>query len=221
MLIPDSKPRSSVCLSVMTNEVVLRQSFGCVSNPVSTPMKAWEEEQSTLFDQRIFGATHPYTCACSGLVGEQFEGMICGTCGVKIAPPNSQRAGRKRRFGHIDLGRSISHPLFPQVEVRVIPVLPIWYRSSFGTNDLNFLYATVMNSVGQSPRPQESFGIQGLDLERALEALFLNTESNSPILYRGRVLRGLSYYAFSDEPCVPVNHKYVFVIAMSLTIVLE
>jgi hypothetical protein len=119
-------------------------SFGQVKTIRRPAASGWEQCVGTLDDQRIFGPVRDFECACGKYWGADFRGMICDRCGVKV----TVREERQRRFGHIDLPVSISHPLGDESElVAAVPVLPAVFFESSAGRDLGHAYEELVQAV--------------------------------------------------------------------------
>lgn len=135
---------STRCLS---DDEVKRESFGRVLKCISL-RSSWREQLGTLSDPRIFGHRHNWRCICgeTAVCAQQFA--ICPMCGT---PAGNGRRLIRTRFGHIDLGCRVEHPLIRGALISVIPVLPLWYRRPLGyTADLDGLYAIVLRALDES-----------------------------------------------------------------------
>jgi DNA-directed RNA polymerase beta' subunit len=181
-------------IEVMTDSEVRANSFGRVHNPVFPGPETWQEQKGSLFDQRIFGAEVDYRCACGKYAGREFDTWICDMCGVKIG---EAAVLRKRRFGHIDLGRQIPHPWFEDSVIGMIPVLPIAYRGDRSGMELDILYSRVVRGA-ELPEPAQasSTGTATDPLWWAVRQLFENEATAEPVLHRGRPARSLCHFAF-------------------------
>ena len=62
-------------------------------------------EKDGLFDERIFGPTKDYECACGKYKRIRFKGRVCDRCGVEVTSSKV----RRERMGHIELAAPVSH----------------------------------------------------------------------------------------------------------------
>jgi hypothetical protein len=111
-------------------------SFGRLTAPRRPAADNWQQQKGTLDDQAIFGPLQGFECACGKYQGERYQGMICDRCGVKLTTEDQ----RRRRFGHIDLARSIAHPFGEDDSLSAVPVLPAAFTHSHAGDKLATLY---------------------------------------------------------------------------------
>jgi hypothetical protein len=110
-----------------TTHEIRSWSFGVLHSRRTTDATHWQEQRGTLDDQRIFGPLREFECACGKYRGQEYRGMICDRCGVKITSPSV----RRKRFGHVELGLELRHPLGAMTDhVAAFPVLPTVYVAS-------------------------------------------------------------------------------------------
>ncbi len=116
-------------------------SFGQISKtrvPNSAPLA---EHVGTLTDERIFGPSIDYRCACGKYDGLEYNGIICDLCGVKIATTDA----RRRRFGHIKFPtKHIEHPFDSSVKMGCFPVIPAIYLESPSGRELCEYYERLL-----------------------------------------------------------------------------
>ncbi len=98
-------------------------------------------KKGTLHDQRIFGPRQDNRCACGKYEGQQFQGMICDRCGVKVGPSSL----RGTRFAHI----GFPHPLSEYDSIACFPVLPARYFGAAAGKPLFGLYEELIDVVNQ------------------------------------------------------------------------
>ncbi len=119
-------------------------SFGAVRTVRRSNPTGWRDERFTLDDEAIFGPKLDYQCACGKYRGQEHDRMICDRCGVKVTTSN----GRRRRFGHIDFGGELRHPLAESTAcLTAIPILPAAFRESAGGVALNSLYEDIVANI--------------------------------------------------------------------------
>lgn len=187
------RPETIVLLSLQmleSDEVTLR-SFGRVSQVVPERPKSWREATSTLYDSAIFGPRRSWICECGDVNDRIYKGTVCPNCGVRVG---NARLLRSRRFGHIELGSAVKHPLIERESFRILPVVPAALRAAdcHGA-DLNQLYSEVLiaNSKNTSRKGERT-------LQVAVDQLFRNEWLENPVTCQGRVLRSL-LWCFSME----------------------
>lgn len=62
-------------------------------------------EKDGLFDERIFGPTKDWKCACGKYKGIRYRGIVCDRCGVEV----TRAKVRRERMGHIELAAPVTH----------------------------------------------------------------------------------------------------------------
>ncbi|MCS7191673.1 MAG: DNA-directed RNA polymerase subunit beta' [Armatimonadetes bacterium] len=83
-------------------------SHGEVKRPETINYRNFRPEKEGLFDERIFGPTKDYECACGRYKKRKFAGMVCERCGVEVTTSRV----RRRRMGHIELASPVAHIWF-------------------------------------------------------------------------------------------------------------
>lgn len=94
-------------------------SHGEVKRPETINYRNFRPEKDGLFDERIFGPTKDYECACGRYKKRKFAGMVCERCGVEVT---SSRV-RRRRMGHIELVSPVAHIWFFRNTPSIIALL--------------------------------------------------------------------------------------------------
>src|SRR5690554_2133119 len=79
-------------------------SYGEVINHETINYRTSKPEPGGLFDERIFGPTRDYQCAC-GKKQTVNKGQICPKCGIEI----TESKVRRERMGHIELEAPVVH----------------------------------------------------------------------------------------------------------------
>lgn len=74
-------------------------SYGEVKKPETINYRTLKPEKDGLFDERIFGPTKDYACACGKYKGVRYKGIVCDRCGVEVTTSHV----RRERMGHIEL----------------------------------------------------------------------------------------------------------------------
>ncbi len=80
-------------------------SFGEVKKPETINYRTLKPEKDGLFDERIFGPTKDYECACGKYKRQRFKGRVCDRCGVEVTSSKV----RRERMGHIELAAPVTH----------------------------------------------------------------------------------------------------------------
>ncbi len=94
-------------------------SHGEVKRPETINYRNFRPEKDGLFDERIFGPTKDYECACGRYKKRKFAGMVCERCGVEVTTSRV----RRRRMGHIELASPVAHIWFFRNTPSVIALL--------------------------------------------------------------------------------------------------
>jgi hypothetical protein len=81
----------------------------------------------SLYDPRIFGPEEDNRCNCGKYTGEEYKGIICDCCGVKICPDAA--AVRKERVGQLQLACPCEHPV-TGASLEFFPIAPVAFRTT-------------------------------------------------------------------------------------------
>ncbi|MBD5429823.1 DNA-directed RNA polymerase subunit beta' [Lactobacillus sp.] len=101
-------------------------SYGEVKKPETINYRTLKPEKDGLFDERIFGPTKDWSCACGKYKGVRYRGIVCDRCGVEVTSSKV----RRERMGHIELAAPVSHIwYFKGIPSRMGLVLDISPRS--------------------------------------------------------------------------------------------
>lgn len=96
---------SALKISVASPEHILAWSRGEVTRPETINYRTFKPERDGLFDEKIFGPTKDYECACGKYKRMKYAGIVCDRCGVEV----TNSAVRRERMGHITLAAPIAH----------------------------------------------------------------------------------------------------------------
>ncbi|NRN88900.1 DNA-directed RNA polymerase subunit beta' [Lactobacillus helveticus] len=80
-------------------------SYGEVKKPETLNYRTLKPEKDGLFDERIFGPTKDWSCACGKYKGVRYRGIVCDRCGVEVTSSKV----RRERMGHIELAAPVTH----------------------------------------------------------------------------------------------------------------
>ncbi|CAK8054370.1 DNA-directed RNA polymerase subunit beta' [Eupransor demetentiae] len=80
-------------------------SHGEVKKPETINYRTLKPEKDGLFDERIFGPTKDYECACGKYKRIRYKGIVCDRCGVEVTSSKV----RRERMGHIELAAPVTH----------------------------------------------------------------------------------------------------------------
>jgi hypothetical protein len=203
-------------LRALDSEAVRRRSYGRIIRIASDNLADWIAAEHTLFDPRIFGPSRDWRCECGKLCGEANDGMVCASCGVVVGIAEQLRHDR---FGHIDLVRSVQHPLLMEgATIRSLPVLPVGYRSDLDKRDLNYLYNAVLRANLLEPSGDRTTNVPSL--EAAIASLMANEQLANPLCADGRVLRSVSDLAVGELGC-HLRDLGVFTFALALELAID
>ncbi|EAG3409037.1 DNA-directed RNA polymerase subunit beta', partial [Listeria monocytogenes] len=78
---------------------------GEVKKPETINYRTLKPEREGLFDERIFGPTKDWECACGKYKRIRYKGIVCDRCGVEV----TRSKVRRERMGHIELAAPVSH----------------------------------------------------------------------------------------------------------------
>ncbi|GEM48115.1 DNA-directed RNA polymerase subunit beta' [Deinococcus cellulosilyticus] len=99
------KDFKKVRIALASPEKIRDWSFGEVEKPETINYRTLRPEREGLFDERIFGPTKDYECACGKYKRQRYEGKVCERCGVEV----TKSVVRRYRMGHIDLATPCAH----------------------------------------------------------------------------------------------------------------
>ncbi len=95
----------SMQVNLASPDKIRSWSYGEVKKPETINYRTLKPERDGLFDERIFGPTKDWTCACGKYKGIRYKGIVCDRCGVEVTRANV----RRERMGHIELAAPVSH----------------------------------------------------------------------------------------------------------------
>ncbi|MCL4393338.1 MAG: DNA-directed RNA polymerase subunit beta', partial [Chloroflexi bacterium] len=99
------KDFNAIRVSMASPDIIRSWSYGEVLKPETINYRTLRPERDGLFDERIFGPTRDWECACGKYKKIRNRGIICDKCGVQVAPARV----RRERMGHIELASPVSH----------------------------------------------------------------------------------------------------------------
>jgi len=168
-----------------TTHEVRSWSFGVVHSRRAPDATDWREQRGTLDDQRIFGPLREFECACGKYRGQEYRAMICDRCGVKVTLP----AVRRERFGHIELGIELRHPLGAEPDhLAAFPVMPAVYIASAAGERLAERYEALAEGAAAGAVDQAALGEVAEVLLPAVEFTHAWRLVEAPLLARGLAL---------------------------------
>ena len=95
----------SMQISLASPNKIRSWSYGEVKKPETINYRTLKPEKDGLFDERIFGPTKDYACACGKYKGVRYKGIVCDRCGVEVTTSHV----RRERMGHIELAAPVTH----------------------------------------------------------------------------------------------------------------
>ena len=95
----------SMQIGLASPEKIRSWSFGEVKKPETINYRTLKPEREGLFDERIFGPTKDWECACGKYKRIRYKGITCDRCGVEV----TRSKVRRERMGHIELAAPVSH----------------------------------------------------------------------------------------------------------------
>ena len=101
----DVKKNESMQIGQASPQKIRSWSYGEVKKPETINYRTLKPEKDGLFDERIFGPTKDYECACGKYKRIRFKGRVCDRCGVEVTSSKV----RRERMGHIELAAPVSH----------------------------------------------------------------------------------------------------------------
>ncbi|MDR2465734.1 MAG: DNA-directed RNA polymerase subunit beta', partial [Streptococcaceae bacterium] len=95
----------SMQIGLASPEKVRGWSRGEVKKPETINYRTLKPEKEGLFDERIFGPTKDWECACGKYKRIRYKGIVCDKCGVEV----TRSKVRRERMAHIELAAPVSH----------------------------------------------------------------------------------------------------------------
>lgn len=99
------KQKRMIKIGLADPETIRSWSRGEVKKPETINYKTLKPEKEGLFDERIFGPTKNFECACGKYKKSKNKGKTCEKCGVEI----TEAIVRRQRMGHIELEEPVTH----------------------------------------------------------------------------------------------------------------
>nr|WP_211210768.1 DNA-directed RNA polymerase subunit beta' [Enterococcus saccharolyticus] len=104
-LLIDVNKFESMQIGLASPEKIRSWSYGEVKKPETINYRTLKPEREGLFDERIFGPTKDWECACGKYKRIRYKGIVCDRCGVEV----TRSKVRRERMGHIELAAPVSH----------------------------------------------------------------------------------------------------------------
>ncbi|WP_220751925.1 DNA-directed RNA polymerase subunit beta' [Apilactobacillus xinyiensis] len=96
---------SSMQIGLASSDKIRSWSYGEVKKPETINYRTLKPEKDGLFDERIFGPTKDWECACGKYKRIRYKGIVCDRCGVEV----TRSKVRRERMGHIELAAPVTH----------------------------------------------------------------------------------------------------------------
>jgi len=74
----------AIRISLASPEIIRNWSKGEVKKPETINYRTFKPERDGLFDERIFGPTKDWECACGKYKRIRYKGVVCDRCGVEV-----------------------------------------------------------------------------------------------------------------------------------------
>ena len=95
----------SMQIGLASPDKIRSWSYGEVKKPETINYRTLKPERDGLYDERIFGPTKDWECACGKYKRVRYKGVVCDRCGVEV----TRSKVRRERMGHIELAAPVSH----------------------------------------------------------------------------------------------------------------
>ncbi|WP_251952932.1 DNA-directed RNA polymerase subunit beta' [Levilactobacillus brevis] len=95
----------SMQIGLASPDKIRSWSYGEVKKPETINYRTLKPEKDGLFDERIFGPTKDWECACGKYKRIRYKGVVCDRCGVEV----TRSKVRRERMGHIELAAPVTH----------------------------------------------------------------------------------------------------------------
>lgn len=95
----------SMQIGLASSDKIRSWSYGEVKKPETINYRTLKPEKDGLFDERIFGPTKDWECACGKYKKVSYKGVVCDRCGVEV----TRAKVRRERMGHIELAAPVTH----------------------------------------------------------------------------------------------------------------
>ena len=92
-------------IGIASPDKIRSWSYGEVKKPETINYRTLKPERDGLFDERIFGPTKDWECACGKYKRIRYKGIVCDRCGVEV----TRSKVRRERMGHIELAAPVTH----------------------------------------------------------------------------------------------------------------
>ncbi|QBO36044.1 DNA-directed RNA polymerase subunit beta' [Periweissella cryptocerci] len=135
----------SMQIGLASPDKIRSWSYGEVKKPETINYRTLKPEKDGLFDERIFGPTKDWECACGKYKRIRYKGIVCDRCGVEV----TRAKVRRERMGHIELAAPVTHIwYFKGIPSRMGLVLDMSPRS---LEEIIYFASYVVTEAGDTP----------------------------------------------------------------------
>lgn len=135
----------SMQIGLASPDKIRSWSYGEVKKPETINYRTLKPEKDGLFDERIFGPTKDWECACGKYKRIRYKGIVCDRCGVEV----TRAKVRRERMGHIELAAPVTHIwYFKGIPSRMGLVLDMSPRS---LEEVIYFASYVVTEAGNTP----------------------------------------------------------------------
>lgn len=135
----------SMQIGLASPDKIRMWSYGEVKKPETINYRTLKPEKDGLFDERIFGPTKDYECACGKYKRIRYKGIVCDRCGVEV----TKSKVRRERMGHIELAAPVTHIwYFKGIPSRMGLVLDMSPRS---LEEIIYFASYIVIDAGETP----------------------------------------------------------------------
>ena len=153
----------SMQIGLASSDKIRSWSYGEVKKPETINYRTLKPEKDGLFDERIFGPTKDWECACGKYKKVSYKGIVCDRCGVEV----TRSKVRRERMGHIELAAPVTHIwYFKGIPSRMGLVLDMSPRA---LEEVIYFASYVVTDPGDSPLEKKQLMTEGEYREKRQE----------------------------------------------------
>ena len=153
----------SMQIGLASSDKIRSWSYGEVKKPETINDRTLKPEKDGLFDERIFGPTKDWECACGKYKKVSYKGIVCDRCGVEV----TRSKVRRERMGHIELAAPVTHIwYFKGIPSRMGLVLDMSPRA---LEEVIYFASYVVTDPGDSPLEKKQLMTEGEYREKRQE----------------------------------------------------
>ncbi|KRN89848.1 DNA-directed RNA polymerase subunit beta [Ligilactobacillus ceti DSM 22408] len=132
-------------IGLASSDKIRSWSYGEVKKPETINYRTLKPEKDGLFDERIFGPTKDWECACGKYKRIRYKGIVCDRCGVEV----TRSKVRRERMAHIELAAPVTHIwYFKGIPSRMGLVLDMSPRA---LEEIIYFASYVVTDAGETP----------------------------------------------------------------------